>query len=108
MINGDKNSSRSVWGQAPTWYTGDAKDVGVAHKEALQDVSGLVGVNDDNFGGGLGAGTDPNQRRHFIMLSQFLLSILLKKKKKKKEVSVERFFFFPHTRSSRDGKEVTN
>lgn len=73
-------SSHSVRGHAPTWYAGDAKDVRVAHKEALQDVSGLVGVNDDNFRGGLGAGTDPNQRRHFILLAQFLLPILHTKK----------------------------
>lgn len=44
-----------------TWYTGDAQDVGVTHKEAFQDVSRLVGVNDDSFSGSLGAGADPNQ-----------------------------------------------
>lgn len=86
VIKGDKN--HSVCGHVPTWHTGDAKDVGVAHKEALQDVSRLVGVNDDNFSGGLGAGADPNQRRHFILLAQFLLPVLCKKKKK------HMFFFF--------------
>lgn len=54
-------SSFSLFGHALTWYTSDAEDVGVAHKEALQDVSRLVGINDDSFSGRLGAGTDPNQ-----------------------------------------------
>lgn len=50
--------------------------MGIAHKEALQDVSRLVGVNHDSFSGGLGAGTDPNQRRHLFLLPQLFLLIL--------------------------------
>lgn len=69
-------SSLSLCGHALTWYTGDAEDVGVTHSEALQDVSRLVGVNDDNFSRGLGAGTDPNQRRQLVLLPQLLLLIL--------------------------------
>lgn len=48
----------------------------VAHQETLQDVSGLVGVNDDSFGGGLGAGADPNQGGQLLMMPQLLLLIL--------------------------------
>lgn len=59
-----------------TWYTGDAEDVGVAHEEALQDVSRLVGVNDDSFSGGLGAGADPNQRRQLFLMPQLFLLLL--------------------------------
>lgn len=44
-----------------TWYTGDAEDVRVTDKEALQDVSRLVGINDDSLGGRLSAGTNPHQ-----------------------------------------------
>lgn len=61
---------------ALTWNTGDAEDVRVAHQETLQDVSGLVGVNDDSFGGGLGAGADPNQGGQLLLMSQLLLLIL--------------------------------
>lgn len=66
----------SLCGNVLTWYCSDAEDVGVAHKEALQDVSRLVGINDNNFSGRLGAGTDPNQRRHLILLPLLLLLIL--------------------------------
>lgn len=46
-----------------TWNAGDAEDVRVADKEALQDVSRLVGIDDHSFGDGLCAGADPHQRR---------------------------------------------
>lgn len=74
----DKILSFSMWTCVDllTWYAGDAEDVGVAHKEALQDVSRLVGINDDSFSGGLGAGTDPNQRRQLFLLPQLLLLLL--------------------------------
>lgn len=61
---------------ALTWNTSDAEDVRVAHQETLQDVSGLVGVNDDSFGGGLGAGADPNQGGQLLLMPQLLLLIL--------------------------------
>lgn len=59
-----------------TWNTGDAEHVGVAHKEGLQDVASLVGVDDDGCGGGLGARADPNQRRQLVVLPQLLLLLL--------------------------------
>lgn len=59
-----------------TRNTGNAEDVRVAHQETFQDVSGLVGVDDDRFGGGLGAGADPHQRGQLVLLPMLLLLVL--------------------------------
>lgn len=68
-----------------TWYTGNAEDVRVTNKEALQDVSRLVGINHNGFSGGLGAGADPNQRRQLFLLPQLLLLILQQQAKEDME-----------------------
>lgn len=48
----------------------------VAHQETVQDVSGLVGVDDDGFGGGLGAGADPHQGGQLVLMPMLLLLVL--------------------------------
>lgn len=59
-----------------TWHAGDAEHVSVTDHEALQDVPGLVGVDDDHLGGGLGAGADPDQGGQLVVVLQLLLLLL--------------------------------
>lgn len=59
-----------------TRNTGDAEDVRVAHQETIQDVSRLVGVDHNRFGGGLGASADPHQGGQLVLLPMLLLLVL--------------------------------
>lgn len=77
MVKKGKKGRSSVWKNSSlTWDAGDAEHVGVADEEALQDVPGLVGVDDHGFGGGLGAGADPDQRGQLVLVPQLLLLLL--------------------------------
>lgn len=59
-----------------TWHAGDAKHVRVANEEVLQNVSGLVGVDDYDLRGGVCGGTDPHQAGEFILKPEFLFLLL--------------------------------
>lgn len=66
-----------VSGLSLTGYTGDAQHVRVADEEVLQDVSGLVGVDDYDFRGGVCRGADPHQAGELILMPQLLLLLLI-------------------------------
>lgn len=59
-----------------TWHAGDAKNVRVADEEVLQNVSGLVGVDDNDLRGGVCGGADPHQAGEFILMPEFLFLLL--------------------------------
>lgn len=63
--------------QCLTRYAGDAQHVRVADEEVLQDVSGLVGVNDYDCRGGVCGGADPHQAGELILMTQLLLLLLI-------------------------------
>lgn len=48
----------------------------VADEEVLQNVSGLVGVDDCYFRGGVCGGADPHQAGEFVLMPEFLFLLL--------------------------------
>lgn len=45
---------------ALTWNAGDAQDMGIADGKLVHHGAWLVGIDDDHFAGGQGAGEDPH------------------------------------------------
>lgn len=58
--------------RALTWNAGDAQDVGIADGELVHHGAGLVGIDDDHFAGGQGAGEDPHTAARGVRLGELL------------------------------------
>ena len=56
--------------RALTWNAGDAQDVGIADGELVHHGAGLVGIDDDHFAGGQGAGEDPHAAARGVRLGE--------------------------------------
>lgn len=59
----------------PTWYTSDTSHMGVASVEAVEQVSGLHGVQHHNLGGGVGADAHPHPAGHLVLQHQLLVLV---------------------------------
>lgn len=63
-----------LW-HGPTWHASDAPHVGVASVEAVQQVSGLSGVQNQNLGGGVWADAHPHSTGHLVLQRQLLVLV---------------------------------
>ena len=59
-----------------TWYTGDAEDMRGRDVEVLENIAGIIGVDDRHFAAVLIRRANPNQRRHLLVLDCFYIFLM--------------------------------
>lgn len=71
----DENKWCSHLWHGSTWHASDAPHVGVASVEAVQQVSRLSGVQNQNLGGGVWADAHPHSTGHLVLQRQLLVLV---------------------------------